>query len=123
MKKLLPAVLPPVYAVSGQIQQVFLNLILNSLDAMPEGGRLSISTAQRNDMVEIRVIDSGGGIPGENLPRVFDPFFTTKEIGQGTGLGLAICYGIIRQHHGMIEIANLPIRGTMVTIKLPVKAI
>jgi two-component system, NtrC family, sensor kinase len=113
---------PDVMGDPVKLEQLLINILENSLDAMPEGGSLSISTARRNGVVEIRVIDSGAGIPEENLQRVFDPFFTTKEIGQGTGLGLAICYGIIRQHHGMIEIANAPTPGTMVTVKLPIKA-
>ncbi|MGE5807580.1 MAG: sensor histidine kinase [Nitrospirota bacterium] len=115
------AEVPDVLGDAVKLEQVFINILENALDAMPEGGRLSISTERNNGMVESRVTDSGGGIPEENLSRVFDPFFTTKEIGQGTGLGLAISYGIIKQHHGEISIVNVPTPGTMVTIKLPVK--
>ncbi len=86
---------------------------------MPDGGRIFISSSQKKGVIEIRVTDTGLGIAGENLSRVFDPFFSTKEIGSGTGLGLSICYGIIKQHHGHIELTSAPGQGTTATIKIP----
>ena len=88
---------------------------------MPDGGRISISSSQKNGLIEVRVTDTGPGIAGENLSRVFDPFFTTKEIGSGTGLGLSICYGIIKQHRGHIELSSAAGKGTTTTIKIPTR--
>ncbi len=104
----------------GKMEQVIINILSNSTDAMPEGGNISITTEQRVDDVRIRISDTGVGIPPENLPRVFDPFFTTKETGTGTGLGLSICYGIVKQHRGKIEITSEVGKGTTVTVHLPV---
>ncbi len=105
----------------GKLEQVIINVLSNSVEAMPEGGDIVISTREEDGVVKIRIADTGPGIPEEHLSRVFDPFFTTKEIGAGTGLGLSICYGIIRQHHGHIELTSAPARGTTVTISLPGK--
>lgn len=112
---------PIVMGDHGKLQQVFINLLSNSIEASPTGGTISISTVAEGNMVVARVSDTGLGIEPENQSRLFEPFFTTKEIGSGTGLGLSICYGIIRQHNGTIEIASQPGKGTDVTIKLPVK--
>jgi PAS domain S-box-containing protein len=115
--------LPPVFGDAGMIEQVVLNLAINSRDAMPGGGRLAIATgaetlderqAQLNPdaspgpHVWLAVSDTGCGIPPENLPRIFEPFFTTKDVGKGTGLGLATVYGIIRQHRGWITVDSEP---------------
>jgi two-component system, NtrC family, sensor kinase len=104
----------------GKLEQVFINILSNSLEAMPEGGRLVISSSEKNGLIEVGLSDTGTGIAEEDLARIFDPFFTTKEIGEGTGLGLSICYGIIKQHGGDIEISSAEGRGTMVTVTLPV---
>ncbi len=106
---------------SNQIQQVLLNLVANASDAMPDGGRLYISTRLLSDrkMVEIQVTDNGCGIEEELLNRVFDPFFTTKEQGKGTGLGLAICQRIVEEHEGEIKIKSQPGQGTTVLVSLP----
>jgi signal transduction histidine kinase len=112
---------PEVMGDRGKLEQVFINILSNSLEAMPDGGRISISSSQKNGLIEVRVTDTGTGIPGENLSRVFDPFFTTKEIGSGTGLGLSICYGIIKQHHGQIELASVVGKGTTATIRIPTR--
>lgn len=85
-----------------QIQQVFLNLMLNALDAMPEGGRLDIKMKGVGNFIEIIFHDSGAGIEESVMDKIFDPFFTIKPFGKGTGLGLSICYGIIREHNGTI---------------------
>jgi len=113
--------LPEIMGDRGKLEQVFINILSNSLEAMPEGGKITISSSQRNGMLEVRVADTGPGIAEENQSRVFDPFFTTKEIGSGTGLGLSICYGIIKQHHGRIELSSAVGRGTIVTIKIPTR--
>ncbi len=103
-----------------KIKQVFLNLLLNSRDAMPDGGRIAVSTKRLNDAVEIKFIDNGTGIAEEDLQKIFEPFYTTKKDG-GTGLGLPVCYGIIRSHNGTISASNNPEGGATFTIKLPLK--
>lgn len=103
----------------GKMEQVFINLLSNAVDAMPEGGDMFITTEQLGDEVRIRISDTGAGIPPENLPRVFDPFFTTKETGSGTGLGLSICYGIVKQHRGTIELSSTEGKGTNVAVCFP----
>lgn len=104
----------------AQLQQVFLNLIANALDAMPEGGTLRIATRADAGSIEISVADTGGGIPPEHLDRIFEPFFTTKEIGKGTGLGLSICQRIVKAHGGRIEVESQVGAGTTFTVRLPV---
>jgi len=105
-----------------QIQQVFLNLILNARDAMPDGGNLDISIKRSNGLVEVRFADTGHGIDPEVRDKIFDPFFSTKGPTKGTGLGLSICYSIIKDHGGTIEIDSEKERGTRFTIKIPVEA-
>lgn len=105
----------------GKLEQTFINLFSNSLEAMPSGGKIFISSSPKDDWVEIRVSDTGMGISGKDQSRVFEPFFTTKEIGCGTGLGLSICYGIIKQHHGHIDLSSISGKGTTVTIKIPAR--
>lgn len=102
-----------------KVQQVFLNLILNALDAMPQGGELTISLREQNRFVVIEVSDTGTGMEDEVLDRIFDPFFTTKPLGKGTGLGLSICYGIIKEHDGTITARSRKGAGTTFTVKLP----
>jgi two-component system NtrC family sensor kinase len=101
------------------LQQVFLNLFLNAIDAMKNGGDLSISTRVEGNAVRIDVRDTGTGIPKENLGMIFDPFFTTKEVGKGTGLGLSVSYGIIEKHHGTITAESEEGKGTNITVFLP----
>lgn len=112
---------PEVMGDPVKLEQVFINVLSNAVEAMPEGGSLAVVTTLRGDRVQVRITDTGPGIPEEHLPRVFDPFFTTKKIGVGTGLGLSIAYGIIRQHYGGIHIANKAGRGTTVTVRIPTK--
>ncbi len=102
-----------------QMQQVFLNLMLNARDAMPNGGRLEISVREVNSNVVIKVSDTGEGIDEETRDKIFDPFFSTKGPSKGTGLGLSICYSIIKDHGGSIEIESEKGRGTTFIIKLP----
>jgi signal transduction histidine kinase len=119
IKRNLPANLPKVKGFDDEIKQVFLNLLMNSKDFMPQGGEISISAHQNEDTVEIEFSDTGCGIPEENISRVFEPFFTTKEEGRGTGLGLWICYGIIQRHGGTI-VAKRKDKGISFLITLPI---
>ena len=113
------APVPEVRGDRGKLEQVFINILSNALEAMPEGGKVTITTALREGMVEADIADTGTGIAEEIVSNVFEPFFTTKEVGSGTGLGLYLCYGIIKQHHGRIELSSIVGQGTTVTIKLP----
>ncbi|OIQ50768.1 Wide host range VirA protein [Pseudodesulfovibrio hydrargyri] len=110
----------PIEASPSEMQQVFLNLVNNAIDAMdPGGGDLDIITRQEGDTVLALVSDTGSGIPEANLSRIFDPFFTTKPVGKGTGLGLSIIYGIINKLGGTITVDSAVGRGTTFTISLP----
>ncbi|MGQ9667503.1 MAG: sensor histidine kinase [Anaerolineae bacterium] len=114
-----PAV-PKIQADPGQLQQVFINLLNNAAEAMPEGGTITITTrAMDRQWVEIKVADTGCGIPEEHLSRLFTPFFTTKPPGKGTGLGLSIVYGIIKMHRGQIGVESRVGKGPTFTITLP----
>ncbi|HEX8721561.1 MAG TPA: ATP-binding protein [Pyrinomonadaceae bacterium] len=116
---------PKVWADADQLQQVFLNLLLNARDAMPEGGdlRVRLSPGAQADEAVVEFSDTGHGIPADVLPRVFDPFFTTKGAGRGTGLGLAVCYAIVTAHGGRIEARpGEGGRGTAVRVSLPAGA-
>ena len=115
--------LPKVWGDFNQIQQCIINLIFNAIDAMPEGGTLAIVSSHdpKMNIVEIRVEDSGCGILKEDLPNIFDPFFTTKIEGKGLGLGLSTVYGIIDRHKGTIAVRSESGKGTVFTIKIPVK--
>ncbi len=97
---------PPVEASPEHLKQVFLNLIINACDAMPDGGTLEISVKTIENDLSIRFSDSGPGIPIDLLPRIFEPFFSTKESDKGSGLGLSVCYGIIKKHRGSITYRN-----------------
>jgi two-component system, cell cycle sensor histidine kinase and response regulator CckA len=126
--------LPTIRADQGMLEQVLMNLAVNSRDAMPRGGQLIINTrltkVDSTEMplhasgapgpyVVLSVGDTGSGIAPEHLPHIFEPFFTTKDVGKGTGLGLATVYGIVQQHHGWITVDSEPRRGTVFQIFLP----
>lgn len=111
--------IPKLTVNPDQIQQVFLNIILNALDAMPDGGRLDIKMRMDRDFVEIAFSDTGAGIDESVTDKIFDPFFSTKPPGKGTGLGLSICYGIIKEHNGTITVKSKRGEGTTVVIRLP----
>ena len=127
--------IPPVLADGTQVQQVLLNLCVNSRDAMPKGGTLSITTsivpgkslsdrhpAQADrEYVEIRVADSGTGMDRSTRQRIFEPFFTTKDIGKGTGLGLSVVYGIVESHRGFIDVTSEPGQGSIFNVYFPVQ--
>jgi two-component system, NtrC family, nitrogen regulation sensor histidine kinase GlnL len=124
--------LPPILGAEDRLLQVFHNLVRNAIDAMPSGGRLTLTTrvslnplfgkmdlgVGQRSMVEAKVADEGGGIPAEVRSRIFDPFFTTKD--KGLGLGLAICHRILEEHHGAIQVESDAGRGTVVTCFLPI---
>ncbi|MEA3546617.1 MAG: ATP-binding protein [Thermodesulfobacteriota bacterium] len=112
--------LAPVTCMPGKINQVFTNLLTNSMQAIPEKGLVTIQTRQDYGRIHIIIKDSGSGIAPENLDRIFDPFFTTKEPGVGTGLGLSISYTIIKEHHGEILVKSEKDNGTEFEIILPV---
>ncbi|MEK6776268.1 MAG: PAS domain S-box protein [bacterium] len=115
---------PKIVADPNQLQQVFLNIIINAIQAMPDGGRLGIETSADKDeeSVRIRISDTGHGIPKEYVSNIFNPFFTTKEVGQGTGLGLAVSHRIIENHRGKIEVESRVHEGTCFTVILPIHA-
>ncbi|MFH1216429.1 MAG: ATP-binding protein [Pseudomonadota bacterium] len=120
----IPDDLPLVMGDLHKLQQVFLNLFVNSVYAMPDGGLIYIDAKQEPDeYVRISVSDTGGGIEPEKVEHIFDPFYTTKEVGKGTGLGLSIVYGIIKKHGGYIEVKSKMNVGTMFSIYLPIAPI
>jgi signal transduction histidine kinase/ActR/RegA family two-component response regulator len=110
--------LRPVLGSAPELREVFTNLLLNAVDAMPKGGRIRIESADSGDRVLARVVDTGVGMDEETRARVFDPFFTTKA-EKGTGLGLSVAYGILRRHHADIEVESEPGRGTAFTLSFP----
>jgi signal transduction histidine kinase len=120
---------PSVTVVPGQIEQILLNLIINARQAMPRGGRLRIEIRENPAarMAEIRVSDTGVGIPPDQLRLIFEPFYTTKEPDEhghgGTGLGLSVCRQIIEQHHGRIRVESVVGKGSTFTVKLPLEGL
>ena len=114
--------LPKIVADESQLQQVFMNIIINAAEAMDGKGKLSLRTSMNTDRthIEIKISDTGHGIKEEDKKRLFEPFFSTKEVGKGTGLGLAISYSIIQKHQGTIEVESQEGKGSAFTIKLPV---
>jgi signal transduction histidine kinase len=109
--------LPSVWGAAFQLQQVALNLVINAIEAMPDGGPLTIRSGRRRDRVELSFRDTGVGIPREDLPRLFEPFYSSKE--GGTGLGLVISYGIVSAHGGTMEVESDPGVGTTIRVLLP----
>ena len=122
--------LPKIYCNLGQLNQVFMNLLVNAAQAIEEKGTIKISTRHVNgkseggdtgkDYIEIKISDTGKGISEDKLNRIFEPFFTTKDVGKGTGLGLSIAYDIIQKHKGEIKVASEVGKGTSFTIQLPI---
>jgi signal transduction histidine kinase len=115
-----PAALPLTYALKDQLQQVFINLALNALDAMPNGGKLAFDVEEKRGQIVVTVQDTGSGIPPDIRSRVFEPFFTTKQPGQGTGLGLAVTYNIVEKLGGTIDFASANGIGTTFSVRIPV---
>jgi signal transduction histidine kinase len=121
--------LPPIKGDPNQLQQVFINLFLNSLHALQPGGTIKISAAMspggngedaEPNRLSVEFEDNGAGMPAEHLSQVFDPFFTTKDVGEGTGLGLSVSYGIIKDHGGEIRVESQSGQFTRFIISLPV---
>ncbi len=107
---------------ASELREVFTNMVLNAVDAMPGGGELWVSSADDGDLVRVHVRDTGVGMDHETRARIFDPFFTTKEV-KGTGLGLSVAYGIVTRHHGCIEVHSSPGNGTQFTLEFPVGSV
>jgi len=112
--------LPTVSGNIGQLQQAVVALATNAIDAMPDGGTLTLRARASGSRILIEVCDTGVGIAAENMTKIFDPFFTTKDVGRGTGLGLAVCYGILSEHGGRLDVRSSVGVGTTFTITLPV---
>ncbi len=110
--------LAPQRVDAGQLRQVFDNLIRNAVEAMPDGGTVTVTTEDSEDEFLVAVSDTGPGISAENLPKMFTPFFTTKKVGKGTGLGLSVCYGIVKMHGGSIQASNAPGGGACFTVRI-----
>lgn len=113
--------LPEIECYPSQLNQVFMNLLVNAGHAIEACGTITIRTGTEAEQVWVEIADSGKGIAPEHLTRIFEPFFTTKPVGKGTGLGLSLSYGIIQKHHGHIEVDSTPGKGTTFRIYLPVK--
>jgi signal transduction histidine kinase len=115
--------LPPepcqILGVAGLLEQVFTNLFLNAMNAMPNGGTLDVSAERHGGDLLVRVTDTGDGISPEDLGKIFDPFYTKAPPGKGTGLGLSICYSIVDQHKGSISVDSQSGKGSTFTVKLP----
>ncbi|MEE9594804.1 MAG: ethylbenzene dehydrogenase-related protein [Candidatus Hydrothermarchaeales archaeon] len=113
--------LPEIPGDEKQLKEVFANIIINAVQAMPDGGKLNIETYIEGEFAVVSFKDTGRGIPKEQLEKVFDPFFTTKDVGSGTGLGLSLCYGIVKAHYGDIKVKSISGKGTTVTVHLPLE--
>jgi len=112
--------LPGIECYPGKLNQVFMNVLTNAIQAMPEGGLIHLKTELEKDTVRLSIQDTGKGMEQEVVARMFEPFFTTKDVGEGTGLGMSISHGIIRQHGGIIQAESVPGQGTKIVISLPV---
>lgn len=115
--------IPEVECYPSQLNQVFMNLLVNAAHAIPDKGIITIRTGRQGEEVFVQIADTGKGIPEENLKRIFDPFFTTKPVGKGTGLGLSLSYGIMQKHNGRIEVQSEVGKGTTFTLWLPIRQI
>jgi len=111
--------IPEISCIGSQLNQVFMNLLINAAHAITERGEITLETGQQGGEVFVRVSDNGCGISPENQKRIFDPFFTTKPVGKGTGLGLSLSYGIVKRHRGRIEVQSTVGQGSSFTVWLP----
>jgi signal transduction histidine kinase len=112
--------LPPFKMNPDQLQQVVVNIVLNTVDAMPKGGRLVVASRHVNRHIQVTFEDTGCGIAPDQIDKIFLPFFTTKEIGKGTGLGLSISYGIVKDHGGDIQVSSQVGQGSTFSLSMPV---
>jgi two-component system, NtrC family, sensor kinase len=113
--------LPPVECVASQLNQVFMNLLVNAAHAISNKGVITIRTGCAGQWVWIEISDTGAGMDAETIQRIFDPFFTTKPIGVGTGLGLSVSYGIVKSHGGRIEVHSELGKGSQFSVHLPIQ--
>jgi signal transduction histidine kinase len=111
--------IPDIECIPSQLNQVFMNLLINAAQAIDKHGRITVRTGQEEQKVWVEIQDTGRGIKPEHLSRIFDPFFTTKPVGKGTGLGLSLSYGIVNKHHGRIDVHSEEGWGTRFRIWLP----
>jgi signal transduction histidine kinase len=111
---------PKLFCYPQQLRQVFLNILMNAVQAIEKRGKIIIKTYEKDKNIFIEMIDTGSGIPEEVQNRIFEPFFTTKEVGKGAGLGLSVAYGIIKKHKGDIAVKSKIGEGTNFMIKLPI---
>ena len=111
--------IPQIECIPAQLNQVFMNLLMNAVQAIENRGRITVRTGQEGDDVWVEVEDTGKGIKPEHLNRIFDPFFTTKPVGSGTGLGLSLSYNIVQEHGGRIEVKSEPDKGSVFRVVLP----
>ena len=111
----------PVECYAGELNQVFMNILVNAIKAIPGQGTVRITTERHGDQAVISIADTGVGMPDEVKAKIFDPFFTTKDVGEGTGLGLSISYGIIEKHHGTLTVESALSAGTCFTITIPLR--
>jgi two-component system NtrC family sensor kinase len=112
--------IPPTKCNIGQLNQVFMNILVNASHAIPTQGTITVKTRSADGNIYVAIADTGTGIPAETLGKIFDPFFTTKEVGKGTGLGLSIAYDIIKKHKGEIKVDSEVGKGTSFTISIPI---
>jgi signal transduction histidine kinase len=119
--KQLDTALPIIYADEVQMSQVLVNLITNSVYAMPAGGEITVITKKKENMVSLIVKDTGTGMTPDVRNKIFEPFFTTKPVGQGTGLGLSVVQGIVDSHNGKIMVSSVINKGTKFEIQLPLR--
>jgi signal transduction histidine kinase len=120
MVREIESTLPRVMGNRGRLQQVLMNLLLNAVDAMPDGGTIGVRASASAGRVRLTVSDTGVGIPAEHLEKIYDPFFTTKPRGQGTGLGLSVSYGIVKEHAGTLTAESAPGEGSRFIVSLPI---
>ena len=113
--------IPNIHGYPQQLNQVFMNILVNAAQAIEKKGEITVRTGAVEDFVEVMISDTGCGIPKENLKKIFDPFFTTKDVGKGTGLGMNIAYNIVKKHNGTIQVESEVGKGTTFTIRIPVE--
>jgi len=113
--------IPDIECIPSQLNQVFMNLIVNAAHAIEERGTITVRTGVDGQQVWVEVSDTGCGISKEHMPRIFDPFYTTKPVGKGTGLGLSLSYGIVQSHHGTIDVTSEPGKGSSFKVVLPIQ--